>query len=242
MKTVFPLLSFLFVSLNLFATHFIGGEVGYEQIGADTYIITLTVFRDCGPNNTNDTGFDAQAPIGIYENGTLILNLEMDFSTAVVSNLNFDLNNPCLTLPPEVCIERAVYSSTITLPDSQFGYDLVYQRCCRNPSIVNIQFPEDSGATFWAQIPPTNLAAQNSSPIFNNLLPVALCANVAFVFDHSATDLDGDELVYAFCDPMLGADPDFPAPSPPLPLLLIMSAGKLDSVQTIKLRVIPVFQ
>ena len=217
MKTVFPLLSFLFVSLNLFATHFIGGEVGYEQIGADTYIITLTVFRDCGPNNTNDTGFDAQAPIGIYENGTLILNLEMDFSTAVVSNLNFDLNNPCLTLPPEVCIERAVYSSTITLPDSQFGYDLVYQRCCRNPSIVNIQFPEDSGATFWAQIPPTNLAAQNSSPIFNNLLPVALCANVAFVFDHSATDLDGDELVYAFCDPMLGADPDFPAPSPPLP-------------------------
>lgn len=215
MKTLLSTLFFL-LSSNLFATHIVGGDVRYEQTGDDTYLVTLTVYRDCGPDNTNETGFDAFASVGIYENGVLIQNLLLDLATAEISDLNSELNNPCLTLPPEVCIERAVYSGNITLADSQFGYDLVYQRCCRNPSIINLQFPQDSGATFWTQIPATSVVAENSSPSFNNLPPVALCANSPFVFDHSATDLDGDELVYTFCDPMLGADPFNPAPSPPL--------------------------
>ena len=200
-----------------FATHIVGGDVRYVQTGNDSYLVTLTVYRDCGPDNTNETGFDDFPSIGIYENGVLTQNLLLSLFDAEVSNLTTDLDNPCLALPPEVCIERAVYSDTVTLPDSNIGYDLVYQRCCRNPSIINILFPDASGATFWTQIPPVTDVIQNSSPIFNNLPPVALCASSAFTFDHSATDLDGDQLIYSFCDPFLGADPFEPAPSPPPP-------------------------
>ncbi len=240
MKTLLSVL-FLFFTIHLFATHIVGGDIRYEQTGDDTYVVTLTVFRDCGPDNSNNTYFDQYAPVGIYENGVLIQNLQMDLATAEISNLSADLNNPCLALPPDVCVESAVYSATITLPDSQVGYDLVYQRCCRQPSIINIQFPEDTGATFWTQIPPTSVASQNSGPIFNNLPPVALCANSPFTFDHSATDLDGDELVYSFCDPLLGADAFNPSPSPPLPPPFISITWETDFDTDYQISSMPAF-
>lgn len=198
-----------------FATHIVGGELYYEQVGDEEYTVTLIVYRDCGPTNTNQTGFDDAASVGIFRDGVLYENLEISIFNAEINFVPVILENPCFTLPPDVCVEEAVYTANIFLPDWGTGYDLVYQRCCRNPSIININFPEDSGATFWAQIPGTDLADVNSNPQFNNFPPVALCTNAAFTFDHSATDIDGDSLAYNFCSPMLGATPDFPAPSPP---------------------------
>ncbi|MFT6184114.1 MAG: gliding motility-associated-like protein [Flavobacteriales bacterium] len=205
----------MIVPMTSLATHIVGGELYYEQIGPEEYVITLIVYRDCGPTNTNETGFDNIASVGIFRDGGLFTNLEMDFFNAQVNFVPVVLDNPCFTLPPDVCVEEAVYTETVFLPDWGSGYDLVYQRCCRNPSIININFPEDTGATFWAQIPGTNITNQNSNPQFNNLPPVALCANASFTFDHSASDLDGDSLAYSFCSPMLGGTPDFPAPAPP---------------------------
>ncbi|MFO0479756.1 MAG: PKD domain-containing protein [Bacteroidota bacterium] len=41
----------------------------------------------------------------------------------------------------------------------------------------------------------------NSDPSFNTLPPLYLCVNKPFTFDHSATDLDGDSLVYSLYHP-----------------------------------------
>lgn len=46
--------------------------------------------------------------------------------------------------------------------------------------------------------------ASNSNPEFNLLPPLFLCVNEPFTFDHSATDLDGDSLVYSFYTPYDG--------------------------------------
>ncbi|MDP4953132.1 MAG: hypothetical protein NWQ53_05770, partial [Flavobacteriales bacterium] len=48
------------------ATHLVGGEVFYEHLGNDEYLITLKVYRDCGATNTNQTGFDQFASVGIF--------------------------------------------------------------------------------------------------------------------------------------------------------------------------------
>ena len=81
---------------------------------------------------------------------------------------------------------------------------------------MNLNNPDDAGATFTTQIPGTNLTEDpNSSPVFNSLPPVALCAGFDFFFDHSATDLDGDSLAYTFCSPLFGGSPNAPAPNPP---------------------------
>lgn len=44
----------------------------------------------------------------------------------------------------------------------------------------------------------------NSNPVFNNFPPLFLCVNNTFVFDHAATDADGDSLYYSFYTPYNG--------------------------------------
>lgn len=197
------------------ATHIVGGELYYEDIGGGFYEITLVVYRDCGPTNTNGTYFDDFASVGVFNNGVLVENIQMDLFEADISEVPVELENPCFVLPPDVCVEQAVYTETVNLPLTNGGYTLVYQRCCRNPSIVNLIDPDDTGATFTTQIPGPELATTNSNPQFNSFPPVALCAGAEFFFDHSASDLDGDSLVYSFCSPSLGGTPDSPAPNPP---------------------------
>lgn len=204
-------------SLSSRATHLVGGEVFYEHLGNDEYLITLNVYRDCGATNTNQTGFDQFASVGIFIGNVLFENLELDLFDATVNFVPVVLENPCFVLPPDVCVEEAVYQGEVTLP---FGpnYDIIYERCCRNPSITNLISPEDTGATFIATVPGSGLVVEqenNNSAYFLNFPPVALCANAAFFFDHAAFDSDGDSLVYEFCTPYTGADPDNPAPNPP---------------------------
>lgn len=202
------------------ATHIVGGEITYEYLGNDLYLVTLTIYRDCGPANTQGTGFDASVQIGVFlSNGNSYDdNFFMSLSDADVEYIPVELDNPCFILPPDLCVERAVYTGTIDLPFNAGGYTLVHQRCCRNPSIVNLDYPEDQGATFTTQIPGTSeISVQNNSAVFTNFPPIALCSNADFVFDHSATDADGDSLVYEFCSPVLGGTDFDPAPTPTPP-------------------------
>ena len=197
------------------ATHIVGGEISYTDLGSGLYQIRLTVYRDCGPANVNGTGFDDYAKVGIFDDNGLYELMEVPLSSTNVSMVPVVMTNPCGTPPPDVCVEQAVYIANAFLPATPQGYTLSYQRCCRNPSIVNIVAPEDAGATFTTQIPGTDITNDaNSSPVFNSLPPVALCADFEFMFDHGATDADGDELVYTMCTPLHGASPDNPAPNP----------------------------
>jgi gliding motility-associated-like protein len=70
-----------------------------------------------------------------------------------------------------------------------------------------------TGATFYANIPGT--PSNNSNPVFNLLPPPFICSGLPFVFDHSATDFEGDSLVYELCVPYNGASQNDPMPQPP---------------------------
>ena len=213
----FLLLVFMSLGLLASATHIVGGEISYEDLGDGLYRVRLVVYRDCGPANQNGTGFDNAASVGIFNaSGQLIDNLSIPLSFQNVNEVPVSLENPCGTPPPSVCVEQAVYEQVVEIGQSPNGFTLSYQRCCRNPSIINLNAPDDAGATFTTQIPGTNQTeAPNSSPVFNSLPPVALCAGFDFFFDHSATDADGDSLAYTFCSPMFGGTPNQPAPNPP---------------------------
>jgi gliding motility-associated-like protein len=211
------------------ATHLVGGEIYYTHLGGSQYLVTLKVYRDCGPANTLGTDFDDQVYIGMWD-GTGNINdndvLTIPLTSSNVSNVPVVLGNPCGTPPPELCIEQAIYSAQVTLPPNAYGWDLVWQRCCRNPSISNLQNfggTENPGATLVTHVPGTNLpnqAYENSSPVFQELPPVAVCANFEFQWNHTAIDPDGDQLVYSFCAPLDGGGTgngnlNSPVPNPP---------------------------
>ena len=50
-------------------------------------------------------------------------------------------------------------------------------------------------------LPDSFIVGNNSAAVFDSFPPIFLCAVDTFVFNHSATDLDGDSLVYSLCDP-----------------------------------------
>jgi len=193
------------LSLSAFASHIVGGIIHYECVGDNTYNITLYVYRDCNPGNSQ---FDNSPTIGIYENSVLIESLTMSFADAIVTTLPLETGDPCLSPPNNICVQEAIYTGTVTLPATSIGYTLAYQRCCRNTTILNVPAGGDNlGSTFFAEIPPQEEAICNSNPLFNELPPVLLCLNEPFVFDHAATDLDGDSLAYVFCNPKNGGSP-----------------------------------
>lgn len=200
-------------SLESIANHLIGGELSYTKLNGNQYEIKLKVYRDC--NAANAANFDNPANIGIYANGQLIEELSIDLG------LVFQVDPPvlpsCVQAPSNVCVQGTVYTAIVNLPPNAFGYDLVYTRCCRNGTIQNINDPSETGSTYYAKIPATTTASNNSNPSYINFPPIFLCLNTPFTFDHSAFDADGDSLVYYFCTPYAGASETQPMPIPPEP-------------------------
>lgn len=201
------LLFFTLLSLKSSATHIVGGEIYYDCLGGNNYRITLKLYRDCSIGIT--TPFDNPASIFIFNSSGIYLDsLEAIFPGAVV--LPNSLTYPCLTLPANVCVEEAIYQVVVNLPPLAGGYDLVYQRCCRNGTILNLIGPGNLGSTYMTHIPDPGLAICNSSPHYNNFPPIFVCADTPINFDHSATDTDGDSLHYELCDLYIGLDPICP--------------------------------
>jgi gliding motility-associated-like protein len=210
--SLFLLLSVFYTPLH--ATHIVGGEITYRCLGNNQYEITLEVYRDC---YNGIPWFDNPASVGIYNsNWNLVQNLTL-FYNGSNDTLPIILTNPCLTAPPDVCVNRAFYTRIVTLPFAPGGYSIVYQRCCRNMLIRNIPDPLNTGISIVAEISEKALTECNNGAVFNNWPPVAICINEPIDFDHSASDSDGDSLAYRLCTPLNGPDSLNPIPSPPLP-------------------------
>lgn len=195
------------------ATHIIGGEMYYDHLGGNQYKVTLALYRDCGPDNQNGTGFDALALFAVYDiNGIEITNVSVSDPGETV--IPVDLADPCLTAPPEVCVATTLYEHIFDLPPIPGGYTISYQRCCRTPAMANLSGQQGITCTVHIPGPPDEV---NSSPRFSDYPPIALCMDQDLSFDHSATDPDGDQLVYGLCAPFQGADAINPAPLAPPP-------------------------
>ena len=112
-------------------------------------------------------------------------------------------------------MQATTYKTIVDLPSIPGGYIIAYQRCCRNSSLNNVINPLESGSTEWIAITEEALALKNSSPRFITWPDVYICANKPLIFNHSASDTDGDSLVYKICNPFDGASFQFPQPQPP---------------------------
>jgi len=218
LRHFFLCIGVLFTPLISKATHLVGGEMTYTCLGNNTYEIQLVIYRDCGPTNTNGTGFDFIGDVAIYNSNFELIQLAQISNPIATIIGDGTVGNDCLELPTGLCIEQGVYTFTVDLPSIEGGYDIAYQRCCRNDQIININTPEDFGSTFTVHIPGSDeVNTCNSSPVFNSSPPLALCIGDEVNIDLSATDIDGDELVYELTTPLHGANDNNPTAITPPP-------------------------
>lgn len=196
---------------QLIARHIIGGEITYECLGDGSgnntrrFRIRMSLYRDCAGGGAD---FDAQANFGIYQWDSIrytYYSTQLATHSEVVRVLPDD--NPCLIIPPGICVESTVYEFVIDLPLFNGSYVISYSRCCRNNTITNIIDAPNSGATYFVEITDIAQINYNNSPVFNDFPPIAICLNLDFEFDHSASDQEGDQIVYSFCAPKYGGGP-----------------------------------
>ncbi len=204
MKYLYTLSLLLFVPLSVFSKHIIGGVVSYECLGGGVYKFTMKMYRDC--SDLTGAGFDNLAPFTIFKGDQ---EIETVFVPPMVIEDVDPPTIPCLILPPNVCVEEGIYEFEYAFSDwpSDQSYHITYQRCCRNATIVNIQNPNDVGATFTIEILPASQVVCNNSPVFNTFPPIVICVDQPLNYDHSAFDIEGDQLVYDLCSPLLGGAP-----------------------------------
>ncbi|MFK7971327.1 MAG: gliding motility-associated C-terminal domain-containing protein [Bacteroidia bacterium] len=203
------LMGLVLFGLNVHATHIVGADLTYASIStaANTYRVTLTLYRDCTPASQAD--FDQTATLFFFNGRTgrqeFTRSIRKDFNDAP-KIVPFN-GEACLTAGQlnSICVEYGVYTTIVTLPPLTGGYDIGWSRCCRNNSVTNIQAGgnQSQGISLLAHVP-TDIYRGNSMPLFNQLAPIFLCSNQPFIFDHSATDADGDSLVYLVTNPYSG--------------------------------------
>lgn len=196
----------IFISIisgsKLNATHIVGGEIYYDYLGGNNYRITMKIYRDC---INGLAPFDNPAFVTVFDAGNNIVTTR-NLPLLSITNIPPSINNPCIQVPTNVCVEEGLYMDSLNLPPKAGGYYIVYQRCCRNVTILNLINPNGVGATYWEHIPGPEKATSNSSPRFKKFPPIFICNGIPINFDHSATDADGDQLVYSLCDPYNGLD------------------------------------
>jgi gliding motility-associated-like protein len=206
------------------ATHIVGGEITYKCVralanGSKEFEIQLVIYQDCLNGEPPAISQDTPAYIGIFDKGVSqgsynIIDTTLYPETNILVDPNF--SNECVNNPPPTCLRRVTFRRRYILPPSAAGYRIIYVRCCRNATILNIRQPSEMGATYSSDIPPFDIDSPcpNNSANFVNTPPQIICIDNPFIYDHSAIDPDGDSLSYEFCEAYSGSNRFDPKPAP----------------------------
>ncbi len=229
---LFLVLLLLIVSFRASASHIVGGEVTYTCSGNNVYTVSITIYEDCLNGLPEAIAEDNPAIFRAYDGEGRVFNTQGQIVNVssdpgyhdsafflpddnILVPTNF--NNACIDHAPATCLRKKTFRIKYSLPPNTTGYKIVYQRCCRNASIINLVNPSQIGATYYCDIPPASVAICNNSAVYKNFPPQIICINNPLYYDNSATDADGDSLSYQFCDTYIGgAETDaVPTPAPP---------------------------
>jgi len=194
------------------ATHIVGGGFQMVANGDYNYTIQLTLYFDEINGSTGALDSDVFFTIFRKSDNQLMQNL-----TGVPIEVNQEIINynqtACGTGGNSVRTRVLLYKTNVQLSAQQYnhpqGYYVVWERCCRNNGITNIVSPGDVGQTFVMEFPPVainNNPFLNDSPVFKPVPNTLFCINQPSVIDFSATDYDGDSLVFDLVDPIISKE------------------------------------
>lgn len=214
------------------ATHLIGGNFTYTRVGPDPtvpgnvlYDLVLEAYMD---TNSQFWDPDPANPGGFPEDSILIGIMEGAFDAPggadFVANIFLPIVDSNLVEPnlPPICdttnflsgvgVYITRYQRRVSLGPTAEGYWVIYDRCCRQPGIVNLNAPsDDQGFSYNTWIPPTNTV--NSNPIFGDTLLSFICRGDTNFITNNITDPDGDSLVFSLAEPYVGYMDNF-SPDP----------------------------
>lgn len=204
------LLTILFTSQKVNATHMMGSDIRWDCIGKDSFVITLVVYRDCNGINLGD----AIIPIKCTSTGTLLTTLTIPLPMGV--DVTPTCGTSCTRCISKACafpygiqqysFRKLVYLGN-NIPANCCELKLSYSRCCRNSSITT----GAANQNFYTEaILNRCVSPFDNSPRFTNPPIAIICKEMDFVFCHGIVypDVDPnsggliDSLSYEWTEPL----------------------------------------
>lgn len=206
MKRFYLLVFFQFLVSISFASHIVGGEIEVVPLknpvaGSGTHQVTLSLYFDA--INGRTAAEDLSITLQIYRKRDLARMGNVTCPQVYRQPIKY-VDPSCQKGDLSTLLMK--YSSAVNLSAENFsdpeGYMIVWERCCRNTIITNIQNPSNVGMVFYTEFAPVTIA--NTTPHFRDIIADYVCMNQNFEMDFSATDADGDSLVYELVVPWIG--------------------------------------
>ncbi|KOY87538.1 hypothetical protein AD998_16595 [bacterium 336/3] len=194
--------------------HIGGGELYITHVSGNTYRIQVIYYYDAlnyqAPPSSSPIPVDPSPPnaanVSIYRklNNIRVLNVSLP-----------RVSSSIITLPANICrdqsikyngLERIVYQANVTLSNANFsdtqGYYAIFQDYTRNTGVAT-NISGRLGISLYAEIPRVftgSVSFINSNPVFTPITSLYMCNGQTSNLDFSATDADGDVLVYSLVD------------------------------------------
>ena len=226
MKRTILLLLISILSLNLSATHIMGGEITWvcikDPLDPDVgkYIFKMKVYRDC--DGTTLSTFSQT--IEVWDGGANpISNITLNWEETNDISPSGDAVNSgyaCLdcNTNPVGAVEEYIYESDpIALPGTppSTGWHFTWDSCCRNGAtsnlvITNAANPSEGFTLRASMFPYTDLNGNilpaspcyDSSPIFKEEAKTILCIGYPFSYSNLGFDVELDSLSYEWDQPL----------------------------------------
>ncbi len=179
----------------LLATHAAGGNISYTCTGIpNTYLLTLTIYRDCGGATLfNTQNINVENECG-ETNPTVVVTREEINEVSQICTAQLP-NTECSGGNLEG-IEEHVYRAIVVLPAECDFWKFSWQLCARNTA-ANLDF--SGGSCFYIETKMYSATNNcNNSPTFNSQPIPYVCANQVTNYDFGILELDGDSLVFEF--------------------------------------------
>jgi gliding motility-associated-like protein len=180
------------------ATHSMGADLTYQCVGGNKYKIRVSFYRDCigiaAPVNVNVSIKSASCGQSFNQTLNPIPGTGQQISPLCPSALS-TCNGGIFT-----GIQEWIYEGIVTLPMQCTDWVFSYNLCCRNNAINTITNPTSSTFYIYATLNNT-IVTCNNSPVFSNKPVPFACLGQQFCFNHGASDVDGDSLVYQLITP-----------------------------------------
>ncbi len=180
-------------SKHAFSSHLTGGNISYEHIENDTFLVTFTMLFDCGGTVDEDNTYD----LDINSSCSNPISIEMDLVSIEDVSQTCDSSLTTCNNGSELGIKKITHTATVYLPpcaDWELSVDIAFRN-----SVDNINSSQD----FYIYTTLNSLIApQNNSPEIASFEVPSVCIGQPTNLDFSSFDQDGDSLVYSLTCPL----------------------------------------
>ncbi|HEY8400358.1 MAG TPA: hypothetical protein VIK89_03800, partial [Cytophagaceae bacterium] len=229
MKKRLPLffIFLLLVSPFSWASHIVGGEFQIAYTGrGNNYQLMMKMYFD--ESNSGGELREPYVKAAIYRKRDNYLIRTIDLRKTFDARVPYAFEGCLMNVGNILQYSLLKYTSDIVLDPQIYndpeGYYVVWERCCRNEEIDNIQYPDETGQAFYMEFGPTFLPSgvrYLGSPVFPDIKGDYYCINTDYNLDFGAVDASknfADSLVFSLITPYegytTGGNPIKSIPSP----------------------------